>query len=58
MSERNLTEADVGAICDELESRIARRFLIGAGKGVLSIAGRLAMWGLIALCGYGVAHWK
>lgn len=58
MEPRNLTRADVEAICDELEARMARRFLVGAGKGIFSILWKVAQLGVVALAGYGLAHWR
>ena len=56
---RTLSDADVEAIAKRLESRLADRFVKGAGTGALAFVKRLIMWAIIALFGYAVAHgWK
>lgn len=53
--ERNLTDSDVEAICDELESRFAKRFYLNVGKGVVGIILRWVLYGIIFLAAYGAA---
>lgn len=50
---RNLTEQDVQAIVDELESRLEKRFFLNLGRGVWSIAWKVAITGVIILSAIG-----
>lgn len=57
--QRTLSDADVDAIAARLESRLADRFVRGAGDGALAILKRLLLWAVIALAGYALAHgWR
>lgn len=53
---RTLTDADVGAICDELESRFADRFYSNVGKGVFAWVKKGLFAVLLALAAYGLAN--
>lgn len=57
--QRTLSNADVQAIAEALESRLTDRFVRGAGNGALAFVKKLLVWAIIALFGYAVAHgWK
>lgn len=55
MANRTLTEDDVKAIVDELESRAAQRFQINIGRGVLGILWKMSLYLMIWLAAYGAA---
>lgn len=55
MSDRNLTDADVEAIAEKMEEAMMRRLQLNIGKGILSIAWKWIIVGLIALAAYGAA---
>lgn len=52
-NERNLTDADVKALADEMEGRLVSRFYSNLGQGVWSVAWKLVVVGIIALVAYG-----
>jgi len=54
--ERTLTDADVEAIAAKVESRIADKFVRGAGLGVLRMAWRGVILAIILLAAYSFAH--
>jgi len=50
---RNLTDADVEKVAEVLEARLTRQFVHNVGKGVLALAWRGVVVGVIALSVYG-----
>jgi hypothetical protein len=52
-TKRTLTDSDVQAIAERIEQSITERFQLNVGKGVLRIAWRMFMHGLIILAAYG-----
>lgn len=55
MNERTLTDADVDAIAEKLEAAMMRRLQVNVGKGVLAIAWKWILYGIVLLAGYGAA---
>ena len=53
--DRTLTDADVAAIADALESKLESRFYSNLGKGVWGIVWKLIMAALLILAAYGAA---
>ncbi|WP_143040705.1 hypothetical protein [Paraburkholderia caballeronis] len=51
--ERTLTDADVEALAAKLEENIARRLYLNVGKGVLAVAWKWVVLGVIMLGAYG-----
>lgn len=54
--ERTLSDADVEAIAQALESKLTDRVVKGAGTGALQFIKRLVFWGILAAFAYAVAH--
>jgi len=52
---RTLTDDDVAAIAVKLEEAMMRRLQVNVGKGVLAIAWKWIVMGIIALAAYGAA---
>lgn len=50
---RNLTDADVRAVVDEMEKRMVDRFYGDIGRGVWAIAWRVIVLALLGLASYG-----
>lgn len=56
---RTLSDADVKAIADVLEKQLADRIVRGAGNGALAFVKKLAVWAIVGLAAYALAHgWK
>lgn len=53
--ERKLTDADVKALADELESRMVQRFYLNLGHGVWEVAWKVLVLGAVGLAAYGAA---
>lgn len=53
--ERTLTEADVAAIADALESKLESRFYSNLGKGVWGIIWKVVLAALLFIAAYGVS---
>lgn len=54
--ERTLSDADVEAIAEALESKLTDRVVKGAGTGALQFLKRLAFWAILGACAYAIAH--
>jgi hypothetical protein len=50
---RNLTDEDVAAIARQIETGILQRFQLNVGRGVLAIAWKWFLTGLVLLAAYG-----
>lgn len=50
---RNLTDADIRALVDELENRFEKRFYLNLGKGIWSIAWKVVVAGVLILAAVG-----
>jgi hypothetical protein len=50
---RNLTEADVAAIAAQIEKGILERLQLNVGRGVLALAWKWVMTGVLLLAAYG-----
>ncbi|TDY26310.1 hypothetical protein B0G81_6820 [Paraburkholderia sp. BL6665CI2N2] len=50
---RNLTDEDVAAIAKQIEDGILQRFQLNVGRGVLAIAWKWILTGLVLLAAYG-----
>lgn len=53
MGNRTLTEDDVKAIAEQIESGITQRFQLNIGRGILGLAWRVFMYALVAVAAYG-----
>ncbi|WP_175725451.1 hypothetical protein [Burkholderia ambifaria] len=53
MGNRTLTEDDVKAIAEQIESGITHRFQLNVGRGILGLAWRVFMYALVAVAAYG-----
>lgn len=53
MGNRTLTEDDVKAIAEQIESGITQRFQLNVGRGILGLAWRFFMYALVAVAAYG-----
>ncbi|HDR9148919.1 MULTISPECIES: hypothetical protein [Burkholderia] len=53
MGNRTLTEDDVKAIAEQIESGITQRFQLNVGRGILGLAWRVFMYALVAVAAYG-----
>ncbi len=53
---RNLTDADVKALADELESRMVNRFYGNLGRGVWGLAWKAMVLAAVGLAAYGAAR--
>ncbi|EMN5130233.1 hypothetical protein BCO18175_02358 [Burkholderia contaminans] len=53
MGNRTLTEDDVKAIAEQIESGITQRFQLNVGRGILGLAWRVFIYALIAVAAYG-----
>ncbi|HHX4053945.1 MAG: hypothetical protein ACN6QT_36460 [Burkholderia contaminans] len=53
MANRTLTEDDVKAIAEQIESGITQRFQLNVGRGILGLAWRVFMYALVAVAAYG-----
>ncbi|MCA8203203.1 hypothetical protein LGM71_19305 [Burkholderia sp. AU33545] len=53
MGNRTLTEDDVKAIAEQIESGITQRFQLNVGRGILGLAWRVFMYALVAIAAYG-----
>ena len=51
--ERTLTDADVRAIVDEMEQRMAARFYGDIGRGVWSMARKALLIAVVVIAAYG-----
>lgn len=51
--QRNLTDADVEALADEMEKRIANRFYGDVGRGVWALAWKALLLGILGIAAYG-----
>lgn len=51
--ERNLTDADVRAIVDEMEERMTARFYGDLGRGVWAVIWKAIIMAMIGLAAYG-----
>jgi len=57
--QRTLTDADVDAIAQRLENRLADRLVRGAGNGALGLLKRLVLALVLIGAGYALSHgWK
>ncbi|NIF51398.1 hypothetical protein [Burkholderia sp. Ax-1724] len=50
---RNLTEADVTAIAEQIERGILNRLQLNVGRGVLGLAWKWLLTGVLLLAAYG-----
>ncbi|AMU17561.1 hypothetical protein ABWH74_001256 [Burkholderia vietnamiensis] len=53
MGNRTLTEDDVKAIAEQIESGITQRFQLNVGRGILGLVWRVFMYALVAVAAYG-----
>ncbi|HDR9236379.1 hypothetical protein [Burkholderia vietnamiensis] len=53
MGNRTLTEDDVKAIAEQIESGITQRFQLNVGRGILGLVWRVFMYALVAIAAYG-----
>ena len=53
MGNRTLSDEDVRAIAQQIESGITQRFQINVGRGVLALVWRVVLYLLIATAAYG-----
>ncbi|WP_175845336.1 hypothetical protein [Burkholderia arboris] len=53
MGNRTLTEDDVKAIAEQIESGITQRFQLNIGRGILGLVWRVFMYALVAVAAYG-----
>jgi len=53
MDDRTLTDADIKALADELEERLANRFYSHLGKGIWGVAWKVIIVGICTLAAYG-----
>jgi len=56
VNDRRLSDADVAAIADALEKRLANTLLTNAGKGVLRLAWHGLLLVIIGLAAFGITH--
>lgn len=56
MSERTLTDADVAAIADALQKRVAENFYRDLGRGVWGFAKKAIVVILLTIAAYGVGR--
>lgn len=54
--ERNLTDADVKALADEMEERMVNRFYRNLGHGVWSLIWKVLVLAAVGLAAYGAAR--
>ncbi|MEF9444382.1 hypothetical protein OWS73_21395 [Burkholderia sp. 1B3(2022)] len=53
MGNRTLTEDDVKAIAEQIESGITQRFQLNVGRGVLGLVWRVVLYALLMTAAYG-----
>lgn len=53
---RNLTDADVKALADEMESRMVNRFYGNLGRGVWGLAWKAMVLTAVGLAAYGAVR--
>lgn len=55
MGNRTLSDEDVKAIAEQIESGITQRFQLNVGRGVLALVWKVVLYALIFIAGVGAS---